>query len=696
MEDNTLSLDIENLKRFIKQNNKSDNPLIKYKVDIEQYQYNKIITCLDKSAPVEYLESRCIMFENNDMVINFYFDDETIIDIIDQYISSNINFSNLIQNKNIRCEVILSHILIKDIIFNVYILEKTTNDKIVEKTRYSYDFKQIVRYHTGEYFFDIVIINNNQFHIEFNIEYDKLDVSIKPTLEKIIYLLHGENIIIENDLLISKYKQLTRTDRSVLLQTKSPHNMMITDLLDVIDNTYVVFDKTDGERVHLMLLNGKFIYFNLIFNCYLAGAIDDSVKDVLIFDCERYKNKFYIFDLVFSSLYDSKDHIDSLSIFEKIAHVNEFITKMKTSFPNNKFVNNDLVIKKPLEYLLTDTKEMFFAKVSKLFKEIEKSDIDNDGLIFQSSLSNKVMREKKILDYRWKPRTKATVDCYIKFEAESFIRTLDKTFLKISLYCFVENTSTKKEEEKFFDFSYAEVDESGLIFTKAGEVLISEIVVEFEPDFIDLSSMIQNTSNYTNTNDEENSNNTVLNSANLFSDRGYNWIPLRIRYDKTFAVSKYQRKHGNNISVAEQIKEYIDRPILFEYFELLSENFQEGYLTIQKTIMDKKVKSVAKSFDKFVFDYVQTVTLLSWAVMLSQIAPYKPIIIEIDCRKANNVYKIYSYGVVFIKQGPTYDGYNSNNIELLSNIDGAVSRYNDAKTKKPNFFEFKYHFMIFV
>lgn len=680
MENQILSLDVGVLKKFIDQSHtKPESLIVKYRVDLEHYQYNMIVNKL--SEKLEFIEVRYISFVNGDMVINFYFENDAVIDIIDEYVSSNIKYENLIENKDIRSEIIISHVLVKDLCFDVFILEKTSNDKLIEKTRYTYSFQQIMRCHIGKYYFDIVITNNDQYHIEFIVPYKGLDDSIKQVLNTILDLLYGRNIIIDNNLYLSKYKAITRSEKSTLMQIKSPHNMMITDLLDIIDNTYAVFDKTDGERVHLMFFNNRFVYFNSVFNCYhVANGTSD---DIFILDCERYKNRFYVFDLVYSSIIEQ---IDTMSLYEKLEHARELLDQSTSD-------RETFIVKTPVSYDLKDTKETFFGKVVNLYREIEQSDIENDGMIFQSVLSNKVMRDKKIFDYRWKPKEKATVDCFIKFEGESYIRTLDKTFIKITLYCYAENTTTKKEELKFFDFSYTEVEPNGLIFTKVGEILISDIVVEFEPDFIDMQAMIQNTNTYTNTFDENDPNLNVLNSASLFSDRGYNWIPLRIRYDKTFAVTKYQRKHGNNVTVADQIKEYIDRPILFDYFVLLAENFQDAYLTIQKTIMDKKVKSVAKSFDKFVFDYVQTVTLLSWAFMLSQIAPYKPIIVELDCRKANNVYKIYSYGVVFTKFGPVYDGYNTNNIELLSNIDGAISRYNDAKTKKPNFFEFRYHFI---
>ena len=218
--------------------------------------------------------------------------------------------------------------------------------------------------------------------------------------------------------------------------------------------------------------------------------------------------------------------------------------------------------------------------------------------------------------------------------------------------------------------------------TMKDELLMSDIVVEFLPIVLNLTNTEGDVENL------DKSIYTVINSK-------INWIPLRIRYDKTKQVKRDNKKHGNNVDVIKDLIEYINRPIKLDYFKLLSEDYNVGFESLQTLLKDRKVITKTNTKESKILDFVKTNILTTFSRLYPFLQNNDSNInmIEFNCGIGRDLLKIYLFGVQLQKPNKTfYTGFNNNNLELISNVNGALSRYNNFKTnsKYPNFFPFKF------
>lgn len=628
----TLSFNINNLKNFIEQNKLRNNITISYRLYLKEIVFNKIINNL--KSGYKLLEKKYILFNKDNIYAKFEINNKEI-DLINNYVSDLLKYNNV--SNIINHEIFINRFLIKDLIFEISIIEKINSIENFDNAKVKYVCEQIIEYKN----FSIIILNNKKFFIEINVDYNNLNEDVIDLLIEVCSIIYPDNIIIENDYLLNKLES------TPFIKPKQPHTLSIINLLDNIDNQYVASLKFDGVRIKIMNneLDDKslIVYFNSNNNCFKILDIK-KMNFTFVLDAELVDDRYYILDLI----YHSNINIYNLSLFERI----ELLNKIVKDINYNKF---HIVI----PVIFDKSKEDFFNKVVNLYLTSSEK---NDGIIFTPITSFQIRNQKNLIEYKWKPIENSSVDFLIKFDKNNFIKTLTKKFLKVELYVFdIETQSLKLFSNSNVEF----IDDDA--YTLENEILVNDSIVEFIPDFIE------------NDIDEEGS----TNESNLFSENSFNWIPLRIRYDK---------ENPNEIKTANDTIDYINYPIKFEYFQQLSENYENAYLNIQNTILDKKIKSVAKIPDKRIFDYVETLVLLSWARYLVLFNKINPNIIEINCRKGLNIFKIYSYAVLF-NMDPTYNGYNTNNLELLSNIDGFNSRFKTIKETRPNFFKFNSHFI---
>jgi len=638
MDNKIISLNYNHLKKFIDSkvnfNNEADL-FITFKYNITNIIYNKILQSLDiicANNKIQFINERNVLFQDNDYQILFKFKDNNIFSIIEDMINKQLLFDHLYNTNTIQSEYFKSLIVVNDKLYKIYINEKTL---VIDKKIMSgpiFENKQIVLI---DDIIKLIANNDNTYYFEFTFPYTLDSKVIQKHIDTLTNVLFSnKKIIIENNLYLENYKQAINAKSLDILKTRNPKNILIEDLLDKINVNHCVFTKTDGERVFIMIFNSIILYIDNILNCYFINTCNDNSLNI-IFDAEMYEDTFYIFDLLYSN---QIDNVNDLPLFTKLEKSNELIKKFH-------LVN--LQVKNPI--YPTSTKEEFFSRIVELINVNKSSNIKSDGIIFQSLMSLNKTREKKIDDYKWKPIEETSLDFFIIIN-DTIIRREDGNYYKIDLYGFetvnLDNNTNFEEIKKFTD-TYVKYD-GNYLKTLNNEIIVNNIVIEFIPEFDDFNNIT--------------------------------WTPLRIRYDKSMAVIKYNRKHGNNIMVCEQTLEYLKSPILIQDYVLLSNNYEDGYTLIGQKIKDKKIVTKRDPVNDKIFDFIKTnvITTMGRYLNFNNVFEYVNMI-DLNCRNGIDLLKIYEYAVLYGKGKFNYDGYNDNRIEIESTFNGAISRYNNFR-----------------
>jgi SAM-dependent methyltransferase len=175
----------------------------------------------------------------------------------------------------------------------------------------------------------------------------------------------------------------------------------------------------------------------------------------------------------------------------------------------------------------------------------------------------------------------------------------------------------------------------------------------------------------------------------------FRWVPLRTRYDKTEAVIKYRQQYGNYSTMADRIWQSIINPVLMSDFEDLAQGnnpdkniyfYDKKMDTLRKRISYAQVVSAAKedkyfqvkselgkpmrSFHNFIKD-----TMIHTYVHSMYQDNRQKTVLDLGCGKGQDLNKFYYAKIAF------YVGIDYSKEDILSPIDGAVSRYNKFKSK---------------
>lgn len=676
-----ISLNYKNLHNMIdnilieNKNINKNNIFIKYVMKLEEYEYNKIVNELDnndiKFNTIQYLISN----NYNDILIELFFENNKIIDILNNYKTINLPL-NIKSSKKVIYNTLS---IINDRLFNIYIYEKIDlNDNNIN-LQWIIKSKEEIKIKNN---YSLNAINNDEFNFEYFSSLKELSSKNDNIIKEIIEYKYTKNYIIEDD----KIKDiiLNKINKTSYIKFRQTINLLLEDLIEKIDINYCVFEKTDGLRTHLILINNDLYYMDMNNNLYFVKSIDNTNKHFFIMDAEYYENKFYIFNL----LYFDNINIPTKSLKEKLDLCKNVITTLN--------INDIILIKSPI-FFTDNKKETFFKNVYDFYINIKnKKEIKIDGLIYQPILSDNNIKELDLKDYKWKPADETTIDFYVVFSKnDNFIKNKDGVYLKMDLYGFdvIQNVNKNSDEEMVEKIKYVtscliksetiinDEYENYVFKTLNNELIISDIVIEFTPLFL---------------NPVESDDDLIIQTI---IENNINWVPLRIRNDKTEQVKLYNRKHGNNYEIIKQLLDYINNPINLDYYYLLSENFNEGYDKLQGLLVNKKIYTKVNTVENKLLDFIKTSILTTTAryIALNKDINFKNRTIEMvefNCGNGRDLLKMYLFGVYLQANNRIfYTGFNTNKIELISNINGAISRYNNFRSnqnKYPNFFPFNF------
>ncbi len=547
------------------------------------------------------------------------------------------------------------------------------------------------------------------------------------TLQKII---QQSNYIISSTLknrVLLNYRNLMGiTDKEISsISVRKPQSLELQHAVDQLPNKYAVTDKADGERYLLIIVNKAVFLISDTLHIKNTGIIlatdkfNDSILDgEYVFLPTRNRHLFMAFDCL--SL-GSKDMRDTQSFLDRLRAADTIIdscfilpgqigykmTEFTGAFAIDKVMdfhkssidsfmtslNHDIDKEKgfPLirrKYFIPvygGKNNEIFRYSSLLWNKYVYDKKTNcpyilDGLMYHPLEQKYVIsaKESKLLEYKWKPPEKNSIDFYIQFERsretgkiltvydnsrEEYIR--GKSYKIINLYVGKQTrneerpTLFQEEEQRYICHLFLD---DGDVRDQEGHILQDRTVVEF----------------YYN------------NDPSIPSE--FRWVPMRTRHDKTEMVQRFGKRYGNYIDIANKVWRSIKNPFLMEDITTLSNDdmyakhieFLRGKVDhtvivseMKENIYYQKKTALAKPMRNF-HNWMKSILIYTFCNPTYE-NERSLSVLDIGCGRGGDIMKFY-YAKTSLYVGIDI---NMNNLTLA--VDGAISRYNQLRRTHPNF-----------
>lgn len=563
--------------------------------------------------------------------------------------------------------------------------------------------------------------------------------TVYNTAETLLKIVQQSSFIVGNEQtakVIQYYRDvLGITSDTTNLIARQTVSLEVQHATEILPNRYGVTDKADGDRYFMIIFNNTVYLISNNLNVKDTGIVLDKKQEkyngsVLdgeyIYLPKHRRHLFMAFDCLKSGDADigttssletrlryADKLIDECFIFNGQTgykfknipeHKNGFDINLVRDFYGTELskyydvLNRDIqvvkqypLIRRKFFMYVTGAKpwEIFDYSVEYWKRYSEDSNVKFpyllDGLVYQPLEQNYVTNpnESKYQDYKWKPPYKNSIDFYIEFKRDTQTnKVLDvydnsiednvrnKTYRICTLHC--GNSFKGKEVPVPFLENYGIPDsyiyqQDGEIRDMSGDIISDKTVVEFY----------------------------YLNDDAIIPQR--RWVPIKTRYDKTEAVERYKRKYGNNINIAEKIWRSMINPVLMDDFIELAKgnNDKRSFYDIKikkmnATISHKLIVSANKENK-----YYQKVSKIAdimrqWHGYIKSNLIYtycnkmyhsntQQSVLDIGHGRGGDIYKFYYTNVEYLI------GIDIDAEGFKSPVDGAISRYNMFRKKKPNF-----------
>jgi SAM-dependent methyltransferase len=545
--------------------------------------------------------------------------------------------------------------------------------------------------------------------------------NILKEIETIKKIIESTDILLMKDEInevTSAYKKLVNYSDG--LYTMQPISAEVQHVIDKFPNYYGVTDKADGEKYQLFIYNSKVYLISNNFhikktkyksdlnNTILEGELisihDKNNKYMFMgFDCLYYDNKNISDEpelkkrieylnktcinlnknVYINKIYDEPFSLKSQEKFYKkeienfYSHLNEEVLKLK---------HNDIFFH-PKYFLFptggNDCEVYLFANLIWEYYSKSKINYKLDGIIFtgldQKYTKNK--QEQKYPIYKYKPPSTNSIDIYINFQKN--IET--NTYLEI-----YDNSIGTKTNQSYRVVNFLVGD---LIGNKEVPVLFMKEEQNHEAYFPLINDEVRDQDgNYV----QDNTVIEVVYNNDPLIPHPYRWSILKTRWDKTDSVYKYQKKYGNFKDVAIKTWKSIKEAVTTEEIKQLS---NETTFIAQQNVLKQRLNSVVITSERQQDVYYQKITNLckplrnfhNWiksAIITTYCSPKnishsteatKLSILDIGCGIGGDLMKFYH------ARFGEYVGIDIDYHGLYSSTNGAVSRYNEMKSKFPNF-----------
>jgi len=495
-----------------------------------------------------------------------------------------------------------------------------------------------------------------------------------------------------------------------------------------IRNNYVVTDKADGIR-HLLFINkdGKIYLINTLMNIIFTGALTLN-KDIFntILDGElitndkygTYINLFAVFDIY----YVNKQNVRAFPFIHK--NINEIyqsrymlmkncIDKLNPisimSINKTQQLNSPIIIENKSFYPSNyNEKDNIFEACNIILTKIDSGlyKYNTDGLIFTpsfigvgSSKEGEAGPLKKMTwtkSFKWKPSKDNTIDFFVvtvKDEngSQDIVNTIYESGTKTSsINQLVEYKTIQlcctydKSRHGFVNPCQDVIDDNVPEYKNTDEVnshtnnnmpMQFYPVEPYDPEAglcnimlkLDETGMKQM---FTEENQTFIDNMIVEFSYDISKEKGWRWIPKRVRYDKTSEFLQGAKNYGNDYNVAISNWKSINNPITEDMIKS-GENIPT--VTVSQDIYYNKHDNTiqTKAMKNFHNLYVKK-------LLIKSVSKKNDILIDYACGKGGDLQKWISSQLSFVF------GIDLSNDNLENRIDGACVRYLNSKKMYKN------------
>lgn len=479
----------------------------------------------------------------------------------------------------------------------------------------------------------------------------------------------------------------------------------------IVEN-YSVTDKADGLRKLLYVSNeGKVYLISMNMDVQFTGLVTEN-KDYFesILDGEHvtedkmgnYINYYLIFDAYFIK----KKDLRSMPLYDKtndnrLYFAHDFIKNIKVKSVVKEESNKNTLKIKVKEFLVSSKDSSIFEQC-KIILDKEKDGMFNyeiDGLIFtpvNRGVGIEVGKDpinKKITwneSFKWKPPELNTVDFLISTQKDENGKdvvhnifedgisnevneqlTQYKTlvlrvgfdenkhgFVNPCMDMINDNYEIKKDKDNRTNYKPAPFYPTNPYIEKAN---LCNIILKNN----DLGDKIM----YTENGKEVVQDNTIVefkyDSSKPF---GFNWIPIRVRYDKTREYKKGLPNYGNAYHVAQSVWRSIHNPVT-ESMITTGKNIPIDTTNLEVYYNRKGTKSETRGLRDFHNMYIKR-------KLISSVSKRGDSLIDTSVGKAGDLYKWIHAKLSFVL------GLDISQDNIENKLDGACARY--LKTKQKN------------
>lgn len=537
----------------------------------------------------------------------------------------------------------------------------------------------------------------------------------------ILTVSKSENVLTEYGRILSLGK-----DIGTSLEGRQPISLEVQHATEELMNKYAVTDKADGDRYFLIICANHVYLISQTLQVKDTG-IEISKKEYnntildgeyiflpranrhvyMVFDClfskgndirknSNFMERLYIADDVIQacfvlgeqkgyihSKYDGNNDIKSIETYHT-KEFEKFIGALNADIPHEK--RYPLIRRKyfiPV-YGIKDNEIFKYSLIiwNQYTYGVNAYPYNLDGLIYsplnQAYITN--IKESKQSDYKWKPPEKNSIDFYIQFEKDKItgkpLKVFDNSnemFFKNKPYCICYLYVGKKyrDIEKPELFRESNNMHVAHLFLKNGEVRDLKDNIIQDNTVVEFYYEINSEMNYK-----------------------YRWVPIRTRYDKTEQVHRFKKKYGNNSDIANRVWRSIINPILIDDIgQLANDNtYQKQLDKMRKSIGHDIVVSMAKESAYYQIKTTLASPLRNFHNWIKDLMIYtycyptyqegkQQRLLDVGCGRGGDIMKFY-FGKAL-----EYVGLDPDNETLNNAVDGAVSRYNQAKKNYPAFFK---------
>lgn len=561
-----------------------------------------------------------------------------------------------------------------------------------------------------------------------------LDLLIKEAsmLLKIIQQSNFITTLSSQEMVLKEYSRIFNVDRNTItgLSSRQPVSLEVQHVTEILPNKYAVTDKADGDRYFLVILNSKVYLINTNLNVKYTGIVldkklekyNDTVLDGEFIFLPKYnRHLFMVFDCLFNGKEDIRKKVNFFDRLSEADNVikNCFIMEKQKGFEFKnstsnlnvdnlvKFnetqikeymsaLNHDILIEK--KYPLIRRKyfigangikpwEIFKYSVLIWSKFTEDESINCpyilDGLIYHPLEQDYAVKDSKMKEYKWKPPNKNSIDFYITFERDKITGKI------LTVYDNTNDDKVKNKSYKICNLHVGKVGYDGIM----GPVLFNEHIDGYK------CHLYLNDGEVRDLDGKMLSDNTVVEfyyNDNNETDFRFRWVPIRTRYDKTEASQRHKSNFGNYITTATNVWHSIMVPVIISDFQDLSRDdmmFDRKRELLRSKIGKEIIRSVtkenayfqqkglrvAKPFRDFRNNWYTSNLFYTYLNKNYNIDKKGLSVLDVACGRGRELQKFYYAAVA------NYVGFDIDSQALSDPTDGAVSRYENDRKKKPNY-----------